>query len=939
MVGIRAAHSLPPARNHAFHGVAAKKSTVISSGIFCRELIGRSSELAFLLERVRTTSGRTSVVIVVRGEAGIGKTRLVDEVTRAVGSEGYRTALGSTREYANAPYAALEEALERLGIDVDRAIEDSAPDTKTRRFNAIAESIAAAAAGGTWRGLLIVVEDLHWADAGTVELLRFLATRLAACSVTFIVTYRPDEIESDSARARSIVALERESEAVVTLDALPSQQIERLLASVIRDGERSVSAGVLAQIRDLSDGRPLFAEELLRGVFERLDRDVHAEPSVPTSVRVTVRERFASLTDTDRTVLLHAALIGRRFSARFVASFCGLDLFVVYAALRRARDLQLIVEQSDDEGDAFAFRHTLTREAIYSELLRAEARLMHGKVAQALAAEPEPDVAAIADHLWRAGEAEAAADWSERAGDDAYAVYAYADAARTYERAHRLAVDEARRAHLAERTADSWYALGDLAQSVDWFGRAAEAYLSAHEPRPAWRAALRKARVLFESGRYEAGLREADGLAMTTDVEPELRFEAEVMVAGLLTTHGRAAEALDRLQRAERLGVRSDPFVSARFSGAYALALGFVGRPDEARVRFEVAVGEARALGDNDLMLRTYNNWGNLEIAYGTLTRARELYAEALGGAEKTKNRHIAAWIAQNAALPALLSGDLAHARQLVARSAEIEHGVRAVRRWSLALSMRVGTLEGTHAPDDLDRAQAALDAAIDDVDLSSIAMLSASIAHRLASEHRVAEAGDVIARVQPVFDHTEAPYWLVDATSRYGDGTARARAREFVAAVAVREGARPAQGVMALLDAREALRRRRRDECIALAEDAVEAFHAAGWTLDEAYALELAGRVADAVAIFRRIGAAAEVRRNTETGVPAARRRGESTLTGREREIAGLVVAGHQTRAIAETLVISERTVETHIAAIYRKLGVSSRRALETLLAESAAP
>jgi DNA-binding CsgD family transcriptional regulator/tetratricopeptide (TPR) repeat protein len=926
------------ARNHAFDADVAKKRRVISSGIFCRELIGRSSELAFLLERVRATSGRASVVIVVRGEAGIGKTRLVDEVTRAVRGDGYRTALGSTREYANAPYAALEEAFERLGIDVVRTLEDGAADAKTRRFNAIAEAIAAAAATGTSRGLLIVVEDLHWADVGTLELLRFLASRLAECGVTFIVTYRPDEIESDSARARSIVALEREAEAVVTLDALPSTQIERLLASVIRDGERSVSADVLAQIRDLSDGRPLFAEELLRGVFERLDRDIRAEPSVPTSVRVTVRERFASLTDTDRTVLLHAALIGRRFSARFVASFSGNDLFAVYAALRRARDLQLVVEQPDDEGDAFAFRHALTREAVYSELLRAEARLMHGKVAQALAAEPTPDVAAIADHLWRAGEAEAAADWSERAGDDAYGVYAYADAARAYERSHRLAVDEARRAHLAERTADSWYALGDLAQSVDWFGRAAEAYDAAHEPRPAWRLALRKARVLFESGRYEAGLREADHLATTVGVEPELRFEAEVMVAGLLTTHGRAVEALERLQRAERLGVRSDPFVNARFSGAYALALGFIGRPDEARPRFQTAVDEARALADNDLMLRTYNNWGNLEIAYGTLSRARELYAEALGGAEKTKNRHIAAWIAQNAALPALLSGDLAQARELVARSAQIEHGVRAVRRWSLALSMRLGTLEGSHGADELDRAGAALDEAIDDVDLSSIAMLAASIAHRLAAQHRISEAGNVIARVLPVFEHTEAPYWLVDAASRYGDATARARAREFVAAVAARESARAAQGVLALMDARDALRHRRRDECIALAERAVDAFRAAGWTLEQAYALELAGRVADAVALFRRIGATAEVRRNTETGVTAARRRGESTLTGREREIAGLLVAGHQTRAIAETLVISERTVETHIAAIYRKLGVSNRRALETLLAESAA-
>jgi len=909
---------------------------VISSGIFCRELIGRSNELAFLLQRVRDTSGRASVTAVLRGEAGIGKTRLVEEIVRAATAEGYRIATGSTREYANAPYAAVEEALARLGIEVAEPFDDGAADGKTRRFNAIAESLAQSAASAP-PGMLVVVEDLHWADVGTLELLRFLTTRLAGQRVTFLVTYRPDEIESDSARARSILALEREADAVVTLDALPAAQIETLLASVIRDGERSVSPDVLAQIRDLSDGRPLFAEELLRGVFERLDRDVRAEPSVPTSIRVTVRERFAALTDTDRTVLLHAAIVGRRFSARFVAAFADVDLFAAYAALRRARDLQLVVEQPDDEGDAFAFRHALTREAVYGELLRAEARLMHGKVAQALEAEPEPDVAAIADHRWRSGDAAAAARWSERAGDDAFAVYAYADAVRSYERAHRLADDDARRAYLAERAADSWYALGDLAQSVEWFGRAAEARHAVHEPDAAWRLELRKARVLFESGRYDAGLREADRLATRSDVEPVLRFEAEAMVAGLLAAHGRAAEALERLRRAEQLDVRPEPFLSARFAGVYAMALGFVGRSDEARARFRTAVDQAGAIGDNDLQLRTYNNWGNLEIAYGTLDCARELYAEALRRAEKTNNRRIAAWITQNAALPALLAGELAHADELLRRSAQIEHGVNIVHRWSLALGLRLRTLEGTGDPEALDRARVALDEAIDDVDLSSVGVLAAAIAHRLAAEQRIAEAGEVAGRVIPVFAQVEAPYWQIDAAARYGDAAARARARELIAEVAARPSARAAQGALALLDAREALRRRRRDESAALAETAVRAFREAGWTLDEGYALELAGRVAEAVTLFRRIGAGAEVRRNTETAVPGSRRRGESTLTGREREIAGLVVAGHPTRAIAEALFISERTVETHIAAVYRKLGVSNRRALEALLAESA--
>ncbi|HEY0613674.1 MAG TPA: helix-turn-helix transcriptional regulator, partial [Candidatus Elarobacter sp.] len=447
---------------------------------------------------------------------------------------------------------------------------------------------------------------------------------------------------------------------------------------------------------------------------------------------------------------------------------------------------------------------------------------------------------------------------------------------------------------------------------------------------------LRKARSLFEAGRFEAGLREADRLAATTGVEPVVRLEAEVMAAGLLAVHGRAAEAVERLERAAPREAAREPFVSARLSGAYAMSLGFVGRSEEARHRFALAVDEARALDDNDLMLRTYNNWGNLELVYGTLGRARELYLEALRVAERTNNRRIAAWTAQNAALPALVGGALTDARELIERSRHIEHGVFRVQRWSLALALRLDTLLGRHVAAELDHAFAALDAAIDDVDLASVAMLAAAIAHRLAAEHRIAEAGAVVARVLPVFAQVDAPYWLADAASRYGDAASRGRARELLAPVAANPGAVAAQGALALVDAREALRRRRRDESSALAERAVAAFRQAGWTLEEGYALELAGHVGEAVALFRRVGAIAEVRRNTETAVQPARRRGEATLTGREREIAGLVVAGHSTRAIADTLVISERTVETHIASIYRKLGVSSRRALEALLAEA---
>jgi DNA-binding CsgD family transcriptional regulator len=303
-----------------------------------------------------------------------------------------------------------------------------------------------------------------------------------------------------------------------------------------------------------------------------------------------------------------------------------------------------------------------------------------------------------------------------------------------------------------------------------------------------------------------------------------------------------------------------------------------------------------------------------------------------------TKISRISAWVTLNDAFCAVLLGDLHRAADLLARGAEIEHEVNVVHRWSVALALHLGTLRGHSADGDLERARGELDASIDDVQLASVSVLAGAIAYRLAAEHRIAEAGDVLARVLPIFSEVEIPYWLLDAASLHGDGATRVRARELAMHVASRAGARPAQGVLAMIDAREALRRRRREESLAHAETAAAAFRDAGWTLYEAYALELAGRVPEALALFRRMGATAEVGRITHVGdLDRSRRRGASTLTGREREIAGLVVAGHPTRTIADRLVISERTVETHIAAIYRKLGVASRRGLETLLSGSA--
>ena len=488
-------------------------AAVISAGVYSHQLIGRSRELAFLAERARDVRHRGGA-IVVRGEAGIGKTRLVEEFVHLAQDSGVSIGTGTAREYANAPYAALTQALTSLGIGPLPPPSETGGDAKFVWYNSVADELHAAVAA-TPHGTVVIVEDLHWADTATLDLLRFCASRLAADPILFVATYRTDDIEADTARARAIAALERDAE-VIGLNPLPPGQIEHLIAVILERVGRSVPLDVVAEIRDLADGRPLFAEELLRGVLERLERDGTGRPSVPTSIRATVRERYASLAPDARDVLLHAAVFGRRFSAQSVALLLGSDIGAIYASLRHARDLQLVVEDAQDD-DRFAFRHALVREAIYGEMLRAEARVVHGRVASLLSSSPKADVSEVAEHAWHAGDGENAADWNERAGDLAVSVYAYAESARTYDRAFRSTADDSRRARVAQRTAESLYALGEAERSAEWFAHAVEASRRLGAASLAGRLRLRRARVLFELGRYDEGLAEADAIARGED--------------------------------------------------------------------------------------------------------------------------------------------------------------------------------------------------------------------------------------------------------------------------------------------------------------------------------------------------------------------------------------------------------------------------------------
>jgi DNA-binding CsgD family transcriptional regulator/tetratricopeptide (TPR) repeat protein len=710
---------------------------------------------------------------------------------------------------------------------------------------------------------------------------------------------------------------------------------------VLRDDGRRVALAVLEKIAELSDGRPFHAEELLRGMLDyRGNAAESAAAIIPRSLGAAVHDRLASLDESDREVLAFAAVIGRRFGAQFLAQLANRPLAGVLLTLRRARNLQLIVEDGDGDGDgdgdAFFFRHQLTREVVYAEILFAEARALHRRIVEELESQAEPDAAAIAYHAWRSGDRASIVRWNETAGDAAVAICAHTDATRHFERAFNAADDAHTRTRLAQKLARALYAEGDLDGAARWFAATVSNATAASDLPTAHGAALDRALALWEHGACDEGIAVSKGVtAALSDVDSPLRFQAETLTASLLTAAYRPEEAFTHLEAASSLACAPEPAWALRHRGIRAHTFARLGRLAESQADFAIAVAGARELGDREQLVRALNNWADVRLRIGDLAGASELYASALDVARGVRSSRLVAWLIANNAYVALFRGELAAARRLLLEFLTIDHDIEIIWIQGQAILCRLGTLladESLLRLATIDEAMARADALGNRNALALAA--GAELARRVASgEDTVALAERIVGQIGGTAD----VHWFADSVARAVPSVVPA-ARALLVELVADPHAEAAPAHLALFDARVALRERRKADADRLSQAAAVTFKKLGWAIEEAYARELRGNVKDAIELFRRCGAVAEVTRLTTVDQKQPRRRGETTLTTREREIAGLIGTGKTNREVALALVISERTVETHVQSIYQKFGISNRRELAALLSDARA-
>ncbi|HZO94907.1 MAG TPA: AAA family ATPase [Candidatus Baltobacteraceae bacterium] len=896
--------------------------------VLCRPFVGRRDELAYLHERRLEAASSHGGLVLIAGDAGLGKSRLIAQFRGSLGYARWRTGQGLCIDDARRPYGPILDALAQLGAD--GRLEPAA--TKQEQLETIARRVAALAARGA---ILLVVEDLHWADAATLDVLAHLGTAVQRMRVLIVASFRPDELHPEHPAIAGVATIERVARAG-RIDLAPLSGVElRTFIDEALDGvalpEETRRAVALA-----GEGNPFFTEELLKSAVEQSRRRAgeRASRELPMTVRAALLERLRPFDEGERRVIRQAAAIGRSFGVDLLAATTGASPGDLLATLRRARDFQLVEEAGPA---AFRFRHGLTREAVYRDFLAAELRPMHRDIALALERRgDDANVEALAYHWWAAGAGAESARYNERAGDAAGSVHAHEDAIAFYERAlESEPLDPLVRAGIAQKIADRRGALNATEEAYRAYVAAADGFRAAGAPEREAACRLRAAIVGYTL-KLDAPTQPLE--EMLERLPPEeyvARSRVHLGLAWLTATLWYPTRAAHHLAEVDARALDGAPDVLLRFRNVSAWVAMTRGELDAFRREHAAWVAAARATGSVGAIASAHYNGAMCFAYFGLHDDAREHVERALAIARDERSVHGQMSAHAVGALCAVMRGDLDDARRA------LEHVPASVEsRVTSTIAAAAGALAGAYL-DDPRLIATWFDGFAGNVSAAAETECAPGFAEILVRRGRFRDAEALVHRALPECECPRGMTFTLLAAGRYGTPRDAARARTYLARAADAPVEIAERHALSLFDA-EALRRAGRDEeAVPLARAAADGFRRLGFPLLEAAALESAGDPDAALAVYRRCGALFDVRRLEALSAPAPRTPaprvdGEpiGTLSSREREIALLAAEGRSNVEIARGLCISYKTVEKHLGSVYQKLGITSRAQLAAFLA-----
>ena len=502
--------------------------------------VGRARELAELERALEAAQAGSGATVLVAGEAGIGKTRLASELASRAGTAGFDVLLGRSIDLVGTelPYQPFVEALGPLGER--RPAGRQAAATQLRVFEHTLALLADRAAAAP---VLLVLEDVHWADTSTLDLLVFLAHNVADQRILLLTTYRADELSSAERMRRLADAVRRSGSALlVELGPLTPDELTALIAA---HSDTTPSTALANEIVARSEGNPFFAEELLAA---------GDDGGLPRGLRDLLLQRVARLDAATQSLLRLAAAAGRDVSYGLLRALAARPERDVQDSLREAVEHHVLV--ADQTTGSFRFRHALLAEAIYATILPGEREELHAKLAEELARSEAASPAELAPHWAAADRAREALAASVEAARQAEAVFGLAEALAHLERALALwhAVPDAaelvgldlaelcaRAARLASQIGDSTRALELARQAIELIG-----------PRDPHRAAILHvdlAEYLYEVGSNDAGFAEmkrAVEIAPAEPPSPERAYALASLAGGVMLAWHYAGVVADR---------------------------------------------------------------------------------------------------------------------------------------------------------------------------------------------------------------------------------------------------------------------------------------------------------------------------------------------------------------------------------------------------------
>jgi DNA-binding NarL/FixJ family response regulator len=631
--------------------------------------VGRLEELQTLeAARGRAADGEPAVVL-VGGEAGVGKTRLAAELTARCAADGSLVLAGGCVPVGDGalPYAPIVEALRALvaevGVDEVRELIGPSWTEVARLLPALGEPVGAGRPGeaaqarlfelllgllgrvGEQAPLVLVVEDLHWADRSTRDLLAFLVRNLRRERVLVVVTYRNDE-PGQQRLGPYLAELDRGG-------AVERMELPRLdRAGTVAQLVGILGAAPAAELADAvfarSEGNPFFTEELLENVRA-------GSHELPVTLRDLLHGRIQALPRQARHVLAVVAVAGRRVPHRLLAAAAGLTDRQLDGALRGAVANHLLVTRPGEDG--YDVRHALLREVVDADLLPGERGRLHAALARTVADllrsgefDRSGSAAEVAVHWYRARDLPKALAWSVRAGTEADGIYAYAEALHHYGRALDLwgqAADAMAhagldRVELLQRAARAANASGDVARALALIDSALDEVDAVvdpvragllHERRSVYLMATRDLQARFEA------LREAVRLIPADPPSKErawvLASFAEALVLAARTEQARAAGE-EAVAIARQLGAELE-------LGRALLALGGAQADSGSFEAAIVSLREACRLAERHADLDTLGHaWGWLGEALIQAGRLEDAVEESLSGREPLRRLGLA---------------------------------------------------------------------------------------------------------------------------------------------------------------------------------------------------------------------------------------------------------------------------------------------------------